>query len=276
MQQIFPYHILVTLDRNYLNILSVMLSSLSQSDPQGDFTIYIANNSLLKEDFDRLSAFLPDFHFVDVKIPADFLQDAPISDRYPKEMYFRLFAARYLPENLDRILYLDPDLVVLNPLRQLYSVSFGDNLFAAASHIESFSFAALNRYRLHLPEEAHYINSGVMMMNLKLLRKEQKEMEVFEFINSHKYSLLLPDQDVLNALYCDKTILIDPLIYNLGEKYLNLHNRKLPKEKRLSLDWVRKNSCVIHYYGRNKPWKSSYHGELGVFYQEFSEKLSQK
>ena len=35
----FPYHILVTLDRNYLKVLSVMLYSLSQSDPEGVYTV---------------------------------------------------------------------------------------------------------------------------------------------------------------------------------------------------------------------------------------------
>ena len=273
MDNIFSYNILVTLDKNYLHVLSVMLFSLVKSDPNGDFTVYVAHNSLSSEDFDNLSLISPNLHFVDVFIPDDFLKDAPISDRYPKEMYFRLFAARYLPGELDRILYLDPDLVVLHPLRELYSISFGDSLFAAASHIESFSFEMFNRCRLHLPEGTRYINSGVMMMNLSLLRKIQQERAVFDFINSHKHSLMLPDQDVLNALYADRTLFLDPLKYNLGEKYLRLHNMKLPKEKHLSVDWVREQTCIIHYYGRNKPWKPGYKGNLDVFYREFEQEL---
>ena len=100
-------------------------------------------------------------------------------------MYYRLFAAHYLPQQLDRILYLDPDLVVLNSLRKLYEIDFGDNLFAAASHIESHAFRDLNRLRLNLPEQTSYINSGVMMMNLKLLRNESTQ-EVIDYINEHK------------------------------------------------------------------------------------------
>ena len=61
-----------------------------------------------------------------------------------------------------------------------------------------------------------------MMLNLSLLRKEQHPQEIYDFINEHKTSLLLPDQDILNALYADRTIFLDPLIYNLGEKYLRL------------------------------------------------------
>lgn len=269
MPNIFHYNILVTLDRNYLKVLSVMLYSLSQSDPDAVFTVYVANNSLTEDDFSSLRTLIPRTEFVDVRVCDELLSGAPISDRYPKEMYFRLFAAQYLPQELDRILYLDPDLVILNDLRGLYSIDFQNHLFAASSHIESTFFKNFNRQRLHLSKEARYINSGVMMLNLSLLRKEQHPQEIYDFINEHKTSLLLPDQDILNALYADRTIFLDPLIYNLGEKYLRLKNLHLPKEEKLGIDWVRNHTAVVHYYGRNKPWKEGYHGKLGIFYQEF-------
>ena len=269
----FPYHILVTLDRNYLSVLTVMLYSLTQSDSDGVFTVYIAHNSLTAEDFSNLGKTLPRTELVDVRIPENFLENAPVSSRYPTEMYFRLFAAQYLPQELDRILYLDPDLVVLHSLRELYNIDFQNNLFAAASHIESRAFKEFNRLRLGLSEETHYINSGVMMMNLSLLRQEQNRQDIFSFIEKHKNTLLLPDQDVLNALYADRTVLIDPMIYNLGDKYLHLRNLRLPKEEHIDLDWIRTHTAVIHYYGKNKPWKDNYRGELGVFYEEFSKRL---
>lgn len=270
----FPYHILVTLDRNYLKVLSVMLYSLSQSDPEGVYTVYVVNNTLTEEDFASLSALLPRTELVNVRVPEDLLQNAPVSYRYPTEMYYRLFAARYLPQQLERILYLDPDLVVLHSLRSLYQIDFDSKLFAAASHIESRTFRELNRRRLHLSEHAKYLNSGVMMMNLALLRKESPQT-IIDYIQSHKATLLLPDQDVLNALYADRTVPLDPLVYNLGEKYLRLKNLHLPPQEKLTLDWVRSNTAIVHYYGRNKPWKEHYRGSLGIFYHEWEQQLQQ-
>lgn len=270
----FPYHILVTLDRNYLKVLSVMLYSLSQSDPEGVYTVYVVNNTLTEEDFASLSALLPRTELVNVRVPEDLLQNVPVSDRYPTEMYYRLFAARYLPQQLERILYLDPDLVVLHSLRSLYQIDFDSKLFAAASHIESRTFRELNRRRLHLSEHAKYLNSGVMMMNLALLRKESPQT-IIDYIQSHKATLLLPDQDVLNALYADRTVPLDPLVYNLGEKYLRLKNLHLPPQEKLTLDWVRSNTAIVHYYGRNKPWKEHYRGSLGIFYHEWEQQLQQ-
>ena len=270
----FPYHILVTLDRNYLKVLTVMLYSLSQSDPEGVYTVYVVNNTLTEEDFASLSALLPRTELVNVRVPEDLLQNAPVSDRYPTEMYYRLFAARYLPQQLERILYLDPDLIVLHSLRSLYQIDFDSKLFAAASHIESRTFRELNRRRLHLSEHAKYLNSGVMMMNLALLRKESPQT-ILDYIQSHKATLLLPDQDVLNALYADRTVPLDPMVYNLGEKYLRLKNLHLPPEEKLTLDWVRSNTAIVHYYGRNKPWKEHYRGSLGIFYHEWEQQLQQ-
>lgn len=59
---------------------------------------------------------------------------------------------------------------------------------------------------------------------------------------------------------------MSPLLYNLGDKGLRLHN--LNKKNKIDINWVRKNTIVIHYYGRNKPWNKNYDGILNVFYDE--------
>ena len=84
MPQMFSYNVLVTLDRNYLSVLTTMLYSLSQSDPNGVFTVYVAHDSLTDEDFLRLNTVIPRTEFVNVRVPQESLADAPISDRYPR------------------------------------------------------------------------------------------------------------------------------------------------------------------------------------------------
>lgn len=78
---------------------------------------------------------------------------------------------------------------------------------------------------------------------------------------------MLPDQDILTALYGDRVKLLDTMIYNLSDRTLNLYNADPTNEKR-DLAWVRENSVVIHYFGRNKPWKENYRGILDIFYYE--------
>ena len=61
----------------------------------------------------------------------------------------------------------------------------------------------------------------------------------------------------------------------IWEKYLRLKNLHLPPAEKLTLDWVRSNTAIVHYYGRNKPWKEHYRGSLGIFYHEWEQQLQQ-
>lgn len=79
----FSYNILVTLDRNYLPVLRVMLHSLSQSDPEGEFTVYAVHNSLTEQDLQRLHTLFPRAHPVSVKVPEGLLAGAPVSTATP-------------------------------------------------------------------------------------------------------------------------------------------------------------------------------------------------
>lgn len=267
-------NILVTLNKGYLKQLTVMLFSLLKVHPDKIFSLYVLHTSLTEEHFAKLRKIsLERLRIYSVKIPEGFLSRAPISKRYPVEMYYRIFASQLLPESVERILYLDPDLVVINSLKELYDVDFGDKLFAAASHLSQKSKMNLvNELRLSMPQGSSYVNSGVMMMNIAQLRKEQREDEVFRYIEEHKLILMLPDQDVLNAVYAQHILTVDFLRYNLSERCFALYNLRPENwENPLTLEWVEKNTSIIHYCGRNKPWKSNYRGDFDRFYLELEQ-----
>lgn len=266
-------HLLVTLDQRYIPILRVMLASILHTTPDTSFTLYLACSSLTPDDFEEVARGFDEARLIlqPITVCDDALANAPIEDRYPKEMYYRLFAAKFLPQTLDRVLYLDPDIVVLNDLREFYKLDLGSYFFAAASHVKR-SFQALNNLRLDMPNGSAYVNSGVMLMNLAALRQEQNTQDVFDYIAENKAKMLLPDQDVLNALYHDRILHLNPLLYNLSEKYYRHYNLS-PKNPPIDVDWVRRHTVFMHYCGRNKPWKPHYRGKLDIFYHEAEEML---
>lgn len=104
-------------------------------------------------------------------------------------------------------------------------------------------------------------------MNLDLLRREQDVEAVYRYIEEHRKSLLLPDQDILSGLYASRILPLDPYRYNMTEKLFAL---RPDSDAWLNLDWVRRHSVIIHYCGRNKPWKEPYFGKLDIFYREFA------
>lgn len=254
---------LITLDANYIPQGRLMLSTLRRSNPDAPLDVYVMHTSLQEEHLSQLESAGCQIHGVYVD-PEEFA-GAPVTDRYPSEMYYRILAAKYLPQELERILYLDPDMIILGDLRELYDLPLADRYYyAAATHLKEF-WRRINEKRLDLPEKGIYINSGVLLMNLSLLRREQKEADVYNYIEKHRKALMLPDQDIISALYGPKILEIDPYVYNMTEKLFTLRPES---EAWMNLDWVRKNSRIIHYCGRNKPWKKNYKGRLNVFYEE--------
>ena len=272
-----PIAVLVTLDALYLRPLCVMLRSLAARTPERDFRVFVLLSSLTPGALDAVRRAIEGCRMTleEIRVSGGGLDGAPTTDRYPREMYYRIFAAQVLPPELDRVLYLDPDVLAINPVEKLYATPMGDALFAACSHVHA-SLRKLNELRLGMKKDAPYINSGVMLLNLSRLRREQHPETVQEWLAEHK-SLFLPDQDVISTLYGDRILLLDALQYNLGEKFY-LSCRLRPRsvgEGRPDLAWVRQNTVLIHYCGRNKPWKPRYIGELGVFYDEFLRELGE-
>lgn len=267
-------NILVTLDENYVKYLNIMLSSLTDTNKDSFFDVYLLHSGIREKAVEKTRKILgTNGELKMIKASEDKLNDAPVTARYPKEIYYRIFAAKYLPKDLDRVLYLDPDVVVNGSIKALYSLDMGDCFFAAASHTGSFMIQKVNELRLDMDEGTPYINSGVMLMNLKKLREEQNMDEVFSFVEKRKKFLILPDQDIISSLYGSRIMPLDTFRYNMTENLYMLH---APFEKSLNIDWVRKNSVIIHYCGRNKPWKSGYVGQLDVFYHEVKERMKSK
>lgn len=258
-------NILVTLNANYLNVLVVMLKSLAVSNLHRRFDVYVMNDKLTNENIEFLKKnTLKNINIIDLKVSDKTLDKAPITKRYPKEMYYRILASQYLPKKVERILYLDPDLVVINKIDKLYNMKLDNYYFAAASHIWGI-LQTFNRMRLRMRNNDLYINSGVMLMNIKLLRKEQDTNDVYDFISKNKNKLMLPDQDVISGLYANKILPLDPYVYNMTEKLLN-QAYFLPH---VNERWIKDNSVIIHYCGRNKPWKNNYKGILNKFYNYY-------
>lgn len=265
-------NILVTLNEAYIPCLNVMLTSLLQSNPDARFDVYLLHTDIHEQALRDTRALLAGRGAL-LPIPADpsRLQDAPTTSRYPREMYYRIFAARYLPESLERVLYLDPDVIVNGRIDSLYAMPMENQLFAAASHVTGL-MQKVNELRLSMDEDSPYINSGVLLMNLALLRREQDDEAVFDFIARHKNTLLLPDQDVISSLYGRRIIALDPYRYNMTERLMAF---TLLEGSPLSLDWIRENTVIIHYCGRNKPWKRHYIGQLNCFYRETLTRMKQ-
>lgn len=259
-------NLLFCVDRRVLGQLVVCLRSIVKNGGPGPYRVFLLHSGLDGSIRANLSRDFPNMEFTLLTAPPGLFDGFPVTDRYPKEIYYRLAAPLLLPHDLDRVLYLDADTLVINPLGSLYDVDFEGNLYAACTHTRGF-LTKLNRARLKSEKAVCYINSGVLLMNLPLLRLVLDLEQMGRFVRERKLPLVLPDQDILTALYGDRVKLVSTLHYNLSDRVLGLYNAEAGRKK-LDTDWVRRNTAIVHYCGRNKPWRPGYTGTLGVFYRE--------
>lgn len=263
-------NLLFCVNQKVLGLLSSCLKSILRSGGYDHYHAYVLHSDLDSNICDAMERdFLEGVTFHFLTVPDTLFADFPKTGRYPKQIYYRLAAPLLLPETLDRILYLDVDMVIINPLRELYETDFGGNYYAGCTHTREF-LTRLNQARLKSEKAVAYINTGVLLMNLEALRGVIDLNQISAYVAEHEKALILPDQDILTALYGDKIQLVDSMRYNLSDRILGFYNAAHPRERR-DLDWIRRNSVIIHYCGRNKPWNGDYTGILGVFYEEVTQ-----
>ena len=262
-------NLLFAINQNFTDLLCNCILSIVKNGGEDHYNAYILHSDLQDEDKKKIQLSTGEqmqCHFIYVEEAA--VAGFPESSRYPKQIYYRLLAPLLLPVGLDRILYLDVDLVVINPLKDLYYMDFEDNYYIACSHIKNL-LTKFNQMRLGVDGNVPYINTGVMLMNLDSLRKVLTLEQIQKTAEEKMRIFMLPDQDLLTVMYGDKIKLADTMRYNLSDRMISYYNAD-PRHEKLDLEWVRKNAVIIHYYGKNRPWKDKYSGILDVFYWETS------
>lgn len=263
-------NILITLDRNYLQPLKVMLGSMYLNNPCESFDIYLISDGICKSDLGCLDYLCPkggvQYHFLSVS--EDCFRDAPENRYYSRAMYYRLLAPQILPEELERVLYIDPDTLIINPLRELYEMDLQGHLYAAAMHwgITGIS-GPLGKIRLPENESGEYFNSGVLLMNLPLLRKAINPQDIFSYVEKYHAALILPDQDILNALYGEKILPIDEMRWNYDTRDYNSY--LLTSQREADMDWVMENTAILHFCGKRKPWQKGCRTRFTVLYKHY-------
>ena len=260
--------ILVTLNEHYLPQLEVMLTSLHASNPGENVSVWLIHRSLTPEQLARLKrrCGLLGFSLFPVTADARLFADAPLTRQYPQEMYYRLLAAQLLPEEMHRVIYLDPDILVINPLRPLWELDLAGNLFAAAAHTGKTELAnSVNQVRLGTDHD--YFNSGVLLMDLDAGRRWINPEALFDFTRRHARELLFPDQDLLNMLYGSLVLPLDDAVWNYDAR--NFNNYYLRSGGDCDMDWVFAHTAVLHFCGKAKPWKPGYRRRFGPLYRHY-------
>ena len=261
-------NLLVTFDENYINPFWTMLKSISINNPGERFRIFLLHSTIPQEKLDWLIDECAAFgiRLMPLRVDRDLFQNAPVTDRYPQEMYYRLLAPYLLPKGVERVIYLDPDILVINPLRPLWELDLKDCTFAAASHVGVTNIMnEINRVRLDT--EHDYYNSGVMLIDLKKALELVKPDVIFNSVREHAAELLLPDQDVFNHLYGAQTMPLEDAVWNYDARYYT--DYMLRSKGAYTMGWIMQNTVILHFCGKKKPWTEDYTKQFDALYKHY-------
>lgn len=160
-------------------------------------------------------------------------------DYFTLTIYFRLFIPAMFPQ-YDKGIYIDSDVVLTDDIAKLYDIDIASNFIGAcadASIADTPPLVAYTENAVGIPK-GEYINSGVLLMNLKKLRDCDLEGHFLNLLNTYHFDSIAPDQDYLNAM-CSGNI------YYLDEAWDAMPNDAKPPLEKTSL---------IHYNLFSKPW----------------------
>ncbi|MBR0372883.1 glycosyltransferase family 8 protein [Candidatus Saccharibacteria bacterium] len=150
--------------------------------------------------------------------------------------YYRSFIARLFPQ-YDKGIYIDSDTILVGDIGELFDIELGDSVIGARIDPKVAMVPEFVRYvenALNVPAD-DYVNSGVLLMDLKKLRKLHYITKMTDLIREYDADLVAPDQDYLNVILKGKIMKLDK-VWNLqpegedpkGAKLLHFNLSKKP------------------------------------------------
>jgi len=257
---------LYCLDHNYNRQTYISISSICKHNPQ-KINVYIFHdepdsfrdyhNKLLKNNIN-----------LNIQIMGIENEDTTMfrdpEYHVTRATYFRFLIEKYLPKNLENILYIDSDVFCIKNLKTSYEKIFtslqASNTVIAAKTTSKRSIDDMPLFsKLNIDEL--YFNAGVLFINLNAWKDQDYTNQLFKKMQEIGNKATFHDQDILNSFINGKYI-------ELNENLNFILNNKI---KKIDLLKVKKSAILIHYAGSKKPWSlNGVKNEGSQFYQNLN------
>lgn len=242
-------HIACAVDNKYAPYLGAMLASLMDHRSKDvQINIYLLYRELDKQALNKYkkilnsetTALIP--KRLETKVYESFIK----SFYFTEATYYRISLPEILPD-LDKVIYLDSDMIIKDDICKLFEVDLGDKYLAAVQNPH------FDRHKdLGMHEGSLYFNSGVMVLNTKLMRQYNKHQELLDYITNNADKILWLDQDALNAIFCDQWLILPPA-WNSQTKFYQMTHKDTGYSEAAFNDALH-NPSIVHFTTKSKPW----------------------
>lgn len=249
-------NIAFSIDDNYSEQLATTIVSILKNDKSNsEFNFFVLDNGISeanKQKILKLKSFKT-FEISFLPVDGKMFENLPTIYHITSVSYNRLLLSVLI--NVDKLLFLDCDLLVRADLKELYEQDF-ENSYACVVK-ERLSKETYIRKQIKNLGLKYYFNAGVMLLNLKKIREDFIEEKCFDFIKTSSEKILLMDQCVLNYAFQDN-------VKFLGKEWN--YQYKLGYSKGLYKIFSKENEIkILHFVGAEKP----YYGYAHPFEDEY-------
>lgn len=247
--------IFLSSDDKYSAVLSVAMHSICYNT-SNFIEFYVLDGGITTFSKKLISKITEKFNncsveFIEIDVNKYF-KDFKTGARTTVATYFR-FLIPDLKPNIDRAIYIDCDVVVLDDIVKLYEEDLGDYIIGA---IPEYGYDLINilkdiknNYNINL--EHIYFNAGVLLIDCDKWRRENVTQKLFELEQKYKSVLIHLDQDILNKYFdCNyKRLNIKYNAQYFNEDKIELYAEEYKQELR-----TLKQNIVVRHFIQVKPW----------------------
>jgi len=261
-------NIVCATDNNFVQHCGVMLVSLLKNNSK-DVVIYLLTEGLTQNNVNLLNEIVTlnggTLHVVIVN--SSVLKDCPMPSssnlsHISIATYYRLLIPKLLPNVVEKVIYLDCDIVIRHSIQELWETALDDNAIGAVAQIVEWNILAIKR--LNYPLKFGYFNAGVLLINLNYWRKNNITEKLFEYLIKKHDVIKYHDQDALNGVLYDKSTKISikwnmltgffmkkTLKVNDYDNGIIINNYSDYKDQLLK---EKDDPTIVHFVSTPKPW----------------------
>lgn len=245
-------HIALAADSNYIVPVTVALQSIFDHHKENLFIYLLFLEKALKTaDLELITEFVDKHRATFIPLEVKHSQIAGFPEtRHGKSTLLRLCLPTLLP-HLNKILYLDGDIIARDSLTELFQTDLSSYYIAAAKDSTPI-YHPDYQTALGIESTHWYFNAGVTLLNLKQLRKIDMSEVISRFTHRYYKQIAAPDQDALNYI-CQggKTFYIHPK-YNMN--YAVEKDVAIQIWGKQAIREAKRKPAIVHFIGPVKPW----------------------
>lgn len=273
-------NVLYTCDNNYVWLMGISTISLFENNKElHDIVVYLLGENISLENKGLLRSIAKKYNrkINVINVPVLHIPQSLISARWPQSAFTRLYSGLLLPENVEKVLYMDCDTIISGQLTELETYEFdGKHIFYGIKDCIGSSY----KKNIGLDGNDAYINAGVLLMDLKCLRKVDMNRIIEDYMVLYGKMINYADQDLLNGMFNKKITYLNPK-YNVMtiavvHTYREIQMLRKPTNyySKQEIEQAIKNPVIIHYTTNMivvRPWFSNSGHPLRREYEKYFE-----